>query len=692
MAPPAIAPLSNSGSLSLLAGSTIYLGPNTYIGNDSTKGIVTTLPITTKNVLTTNGGLNINSSSGACNLSIDPAGNFSTAGTLSITGAISTSSAITSTASLNGASLNIGSSGSGYNFTVSDTGLTTFQDNLVVGSNFLVTKSTGSVAVGGSLYSNGSVTIGGTSESPLMTLGNDGHIAASNDLTLGASKIILSAANGNAQFNGVMTVGKSLNINSNQFAVDADRHLAFINCPANVSGDLNIVSGNLNIVTGSANTSTFFVNSTNGNINSSGSLSVSGNITSAGGMNLGVSGSSSKVIINGNSSGNIAAAGNFKLGPNFSTSPSFLILGSSGAAMTDFPYASYVIPSSSSNTTTTSISGAAVDFTSSTSQYLATQTYVDNQLWNQTVRINTILGSDSAVLDSFNNVYTLVKALEGDTTATAIGGLVNQTSQINETVSSVVANAFDTVLINCAQSVWADENTPSPIPYTLTQSPNFESVDGWWYKNLASGNKINWYLPPNGTMTMASFLNMYMNIYVASTASIPFITVYTKPKGDGTDLLAGFANAHINYEFTASTANKYYCMYTGSAAPHNTYNATPVQCVNTITTNITNYASANQGSLIPGINFDSSIVLPTDEVQCFCISTNSGAAVGNVEFILNSFNIQQTSGTTQMLFQNSSVASNYMYNTLYQKHQDFSAMTDKSKANLSAYIAAYNAV
>jgi hypothetical protein len=96
--------------------------------------------------------------------------------------------------------------------------------------------------------------------------------------------------------------------------------------------------------------------------------------------------------------------------------------------------------------------------------------------------------------------------------------------------------------------------------------------------------------------------------------------------------------------------------------------------------------------VLPGINFDASIILPTDEILCFCINTNSGAAVGNVEFILNSFNIQQTTGTTQMLFQNSSVASLYMYNTLYQKNPDFSAMTPKNKTYLSNYIAAYNAI
>ena len=671
---PTIAALSNGEGLTLYGGNTFYIGPNTSVEND-TIGITTTLPITTQNVLTSQAGLNINSGSGSSKLTIQSNGDLFTDGTIYSIGSISAVS------SLNASSINIGSTN---NFTVSNTGLTTLQDNLVVGSNFSVTKSSGDVQVGGTINSTGTVTIGGTISSPNLTLGNDGHITALNNLTIGNSDIVLNYGSGNASFKGDLTVDQSLNVNAKQLFIDSVLNVAEINCAANILGNLNINFGN------------FTVGASDGSIVSKGYLSVikdvsigaasqvviaaaTGNMTSVGSIDI----ASSKIILS-SADGSISAVGGLKIGSDFSH-PNLNIDASTGYVKTVFPYSSYVPPSSSDNVLTTTASGEAVSFVSETSQLLATQTYVDRQLWKQSVRINTILGTDSTVLDSFNNVYKLVQAMEGDTTASAtLSGIVNESTRIVESVSTVVANSYNTVLINCAQSVWSNETSPFPIPYTLTSLPTFGSIDGWWFKNMAALSKADWFMPPNGSsMTMANFMNIYMNLFVASVGSLPFISVYTQPKGSN-DLIPGFANARVNYLFNAPIANTYYSFYTGSSAPMNSFKITPVQCTTTVTTN------NSTESVLSGNEYDITIVDPADLIMCFCINTDSQAPLGSVEFILNSFNIQQTSGTMQMLFQNSSVASNYMYNSLFKKNHDFSEMSLKNQAAHAAYTSQYN--
>lgn len=696
--PTTISPLQNGSGVIINSSPNLYLGPNTSVENNTTKGLLTSLPLTTQNVLTSQAGLNINSSGSSSTLTIDSAGNVITAGTITSTGSITSSGSVTATGSLNSSSLNVG----GTNFTVSNTGKTTMLDDLVVGSHFTVTKSSGAVnsdgnvTVGGTVYANGTVTIGGTQSSPNLTLGNDGHITASNDVTIGNSAVVFHAGTGNADIKG------SLNVHSNQLLVDSVNSLVAINCATNIAGDVNVNSGK------------FTVDHSTGDLVSAGTLNVANNV-SVGGSNVVITASSGKIattgdvnvasdkVILGSSDGSISAIGNLKLGSDL-THPTFSINSSTGVAQTNLDYSSYVPPSASTNTTTTSVSGAAPDFTSSTSQYLATQTYVDKQLWNQTVRINTILGHDSTVLDSFNNVYGIVKAIEGSTTASeSLTTIASNYGAINTTVSELAGNALNSVLINCSSAVWADECAPLPIPQSITGYPGFNGLDGWYFENVVTSSKVNWYLPSNNVMTMADVINIYLNVFIASNASLPIISIFTKPKGTGhNDIYPGFANARVHYVFNASDAtstNKMYSMYIGADAPENNYGITSIQSKNTVTANRTNSSNPDYGNVLSGTNYDTTIISPSDVIQCFAIQTDSGADKNSVKLVLNSFNIQQNSlsgakgskGTTQMLFQNSSVATNYMFNTFFQKNSDFSLMNTKNKNQFAAYNELYNA-
>ncbi len=89
------------------------------------------------------------------------------------------------------------------------------------------------------------------------------------------------------------------------------------------------------------------------------------------------------------------------------------------------------------------------------------------------------------------------------------------------------------------------------------------------------------------------------------------------------------------------------------------------------------------------------MVSPDDKIFAISIQSNSGAAVGNAEFVIQSLNIQLKTGTTQFLFQNSSVITQYLMNSLYQKNSDLSPFPNpsfaaKQNGYLQSYISANN--
>ena len=682
MAPPAsIAPATTG----ITSGPTFNLSKNVSVVNSSTGGLnLNNLQLKTQSTINAN-GFNINNTGDYSSLTIDSDGNLKTNGLINIVGSITTSS------SLNSQSINV----NGTNFTVADSGdVTTTGDisasgDLSIGSKFSVTSSTGAVTTG-AITSIGSVSIGGTTSSPNLILGNDGKITATNDLNIGSSKFTVSSSNGN-----VSAVG-DLAINTNKFTVAASSGNVYSAGTVSTLGDLAI------------NTNKFTVAASSGNVYSAGNVSVDGTVSVVGTLSA-----TSNLAINTNkftvasssgnvySAGTVSAVGNLEINTNkftvaatsgdvyakgdLSINNKFTVEASSGKAVSDLPYAAYTLNTSSSNTTTTEISGVAPVFDSATNKYLTTQEYVDKEIWNQTKRINTILGSDDAV-QTLENVYKVVTAIAGNSDIVATlndvngkySNLVDIQAEVKTSVSQVVSQALNTFLVNCTPTVWADECGPMPIPNTIT-SKNVE--DGWYFSNLSAGNKINWYMPTNGSnMTIADIQNLYLNTFAASDVSLPFISIYTAPKNNSTDYWSGSANAKINYVFSSvspsSTANKSYCLYTG-AQPMNVYNKTLLGTLVVQTANATNKNNGNQGS--NGSTIDSAIVSPSDKILYICIGTNSGASVGNVCAVINSLNICLKTGTTQFTFSNSGVVSNYLFNYFFSKNIDFSSFPAPAK-------------
>jgi hypothetical protein len=696
-------------SIGISTGPNLYLGPNSTIKNSTDGFSTTSLPITTNSVLNVGTSINVNKQSdGTSKLVINSSGNLNTAGIISATGDI------TSASTLYGNQLNIGSS----NCTISDTGLVTMQDNLVVGTNFNVQKTSGNVttsgilSVGSTTNSAGTLTVGNASaENYTIQLLNTGKVTAKGDLKIGSDtnseNFVVSSSSGDVTAKGTLNVGNSNFIATSAGAVTAQ-------------SDLKIQS---------SGTDKFTVASSSGDIATQGSLNIgnsnivatsAGAITAKNDLTIQNSSGTNKFEVTA-SSGAIVAHNSLTMKSSTEVT-TFTLTGSSGNVSMgtsatngsiSTTYDSYVHPDSYSNT---SITDNSVIKTSATSNLLTTQSYVDDAIWQQTKRLNLIVGSNDTSLATFSNMFNMAQTLAGNDAVQTLSGLLDTTGEIKTSISTVMNRAYNPVSVNCSSAIWQDECPPMPIPQTISASyPNGNyGMDGWYFKNLLLNNsaasKINWYLPANGsTMKVKHLLNLFLNVYAASDKSLPFISLWTAPKGNSTDLFTGICNANVNFYFTASnsslTSKKNYTLYTGKNLPANTYNSTLLRCSSTSTRNYTNRSQNNNLGTIQQVSdsttflnsFDTSIVSENDTVACFIIQTASTAVAGDVDLVVNNFNIEShdttsdasrdtTNGTTKFMFSNSSVASNYQYNYLFKTNMDFTSITGtKTEEYFNAY-------
>jgi hypothetical protein len=660
----------------------ISLGRNFTIDNTSTGGVNISNLALKSNSTISSVGLNISSVSGSSALTINDSGDINTNGYFSSTGAITTVSALNST------SINVKHNASDTTnvFSVSDSGSIIASDDLKIGSSFIVTATSGAVSSGaldvsGTITATGTLNIGNSN----VIIGNDGTISAISNLSIGSGNFNVTATTGNVDFIG------DLKINTDKFSVSHTDGSIVSKGSFSGLGDLTI------------NTDQFTVNAATGNVVSKGTFSglgdlaintdkftvqaSSGNVSFNGDLNI----NSSQFTVS-HVDGSLVTKGTISGLGDMNINNKFVVHQSDGHATSDIAYSSYVLAASSSDTSTTVSTTVKPSTISSTSTFLTTQEYVDKQIWQQTERINTMLGVDNQIIDNFNNVYKLVDAMAGHSdTVVALQnindkylGLVDRASEITTSVSTVVAQANASVPVACLPSVWADECAPLPIPSGIQICE-----DGWFFQNLTSGKKINWYLPPNGTsMNVDDIQNMYLNAFIGSSVSMPFITIYTKPKASPySNYFPGFAGAKINFCYTVDTpsltCNKNYSLYTHTN-PMNKYNTTGLKYTAIYTENGTNRNSSSGMATI-----DTNLVSLDDEVLCFVIGTDSTAQQNDVKFIANSLNVRVKTGTTQFTFSNNGPSTNFMFMNIYKMNSDMSAVTPKNISLFKSYKETY---
>jgi hypothetical protein len=641
----------------------VNIGPNITVYNNNSRGVdLGNLQLKTKSILSSS-GINVSpdSVSGSSNLTISKDGEIDTVGS------------IFTSSSLNSASLNVGNN----NMTVSDTGLVYAANDLTIGSKFKVTASTGAVTAGtmtinGGFRATETITIGGTVESPAISLANNGEVYISGPSVFDNNLSVSGASS----FADTLDVAKATTLADTLAVAKA---VAFADTLAVTKA--TTLSDTLAVAKSTTLADT---------------LDVAKSVTFADTLAVAKASSFADTLAVAKAA---TLADTLDVTKDLSVGGvgnKVVVKADTGSVSTFLPYSSYTPNVSSSNTDYTIHSTTSEDvfFGSSTNNLLTTQEYVDKQIWNQTKRINTILGKDSNELDNFNKVYDVITKIAGDSelvrtlkdTNDKYGTLVDKTNEINTSMSDIVSFAHNDVLVRCSRSVWADECPPVPIPSTVSHMG-----EGWYFRNFAQGQKINYYLPTNGVnMTVNDIQQLCLNIFAVSNRSLPFITFYTAPKNNATDLWSGIVNARVNYMFsapttpTSNTANTSYCLYTSDDAPMNIYNTTPVKNSSISTVNSTNKQTYSLSQSI-----DPLIVQPTDKIVFFAINTDSGSSANNVEFIINSLNLCLKSGTTRFLFTNSSVATNYLFNSSFKKHSDFTSMNAKEVAYLASYSEAF---
>lgn len=198
--------------------------------------------------------------------------------------------------------------------------------------------------------------------------------------------------------------------------------------------------------------------------------------------------------------------------------------------------------------------------------------------------------------------------------------------------------------LSAAAAVYADGSPPVPIPLIRY------GYQGWYYTNSSAWvnpapmtrNKINWYVLPNTVAAGASVTTVgdlryfRMNLHLFTSASLPFVTVYTQATGSGdaggwykskrvyvcssgVDDDGNAVSDHTNYSF--------YINWNGfSVSPFTVaHNAAALS------------VSGVDGSVVGG--FESSEV-----IFAYSIGTNSNSMPGDVEFILSSVIVGEAAG------------------------------------------------
>lgn len=198
-------------------------------------------------------------------------------------------------------------------------------------------------------------------------------------------------------------------------------------------------------------------------------------------------------------------------------------------------------------------------------------------------------------------------------------------------------NVYDISASNTsvASSVYADGSPPVPIPLLRYgyQGWYYTNSDAWVNPSPSVRNKINWYLLPNSaTTTVGDLRYIRLNLHIFSRISTPFLTVYTKATGSGDT--GGWYKSKRTYVVANALAvlsnNTNYCFYMN----WNGYSVAPFTVAhNNVALSLTSVAGGAVGSFGSG-----------EVLFAYSIGTDSGAARGNVDFILSSVVVGEGGG------------------------------------------------
>lgn len=167
---------------------------------------------------------------------------------------------------------------------------------------------------------------------------------------------------------------------------------------------------------------------------------------------------------------------------------------------------------------------------------------------------NRAMTKESQLQTSINNIISNVDPV-------ALDSLTEIVAKIN----NVDTSAFSRILFieNYLKNVF---NLESLYPLTVTdmantvldiassaqvfpdeQAPTYSADGGWFFKNDTASTKINWYFAgqTTETKTLKDYSGFYTRVKLHSVLSLPFFSIYTKHKGDGTDAGSWYGSRRV---------------------------------------------------------------------------------------------------------------------------------------------------
>ena len=262
---------------------------------------------------------------------------------------------------------------------------------------------------------------------------------------------------------------------------------------------------------------------------------------------------------------------------------------------------------------------------------------------------NRALAAESTLTNSIDAEKLRAEGAESAISASVTAETARATaaeSSISASVTAEVSRATAAEAILTSNDI----TTINVQPFTdamAIPSDVFAPFDGFYYKNQTN-KKITWYMPHSST-TFNKINYLSFNVSLQSNQQLPYIVVYSKPKGDGSDQATWYNVRHVYEVFTPttipvnSTSNpigyQFYCALSG--------------------TNINNMPDFGlQKILLPLSSHQTNgTIAPTDEILYISLQTSSGTAAGLLNFIVQNYCVSTTSQTYEYKFSSASLTS-----------------------------------
>lgn len=172
------------------------------------------------------------------------------------------------------------------------------------------------------------------------------------------------------------------------------------------------------------------------------------------------------------------------------------------------------------------------------------------------------------------------------------------------------------------QQITLYENNPAVYAdaYPGTQDPEYQ--EGWYFKNLQQGNKVNWYFF-DGTLENVSLsdFSAYAIVTFKSVSSKPFFGLYTFRMGSG-DAGSWYRSRKVYVPVNSALANVKYLMYFGQDPK--------------IHAELPRLQMTLSSSTVGPQD-------PSERVMTISLGSDSGASAGSCEFLAEAVGIKTTS-------------------------------------------------